>query len=122
MDHTVPDFSILALAASRAEAVSQEDLGMLTLFRDRSAQDPTSSPPADAVGGGADLDDLSSLSDFEWAPSSDVATYRRDQYCPFIILAELALLIEFVDPKGTLPTGANASSSPSTPRPPLTLP
>lgn len=88
VEHQVFDFSIISVAASRAEGLSQEDLCRVVSFREPSdsGDAPVASQSKQANAEREGLDNLSDLSDFEYAPGSDFPAFRRDrcsQTCPW---------------------------------------
>lgn len=70
IEHNVADFSIIAVAAARAEGVSQEDLGQVV------------SNPEDASGSAQrrDTEEASDLSDYEYMPGTNTPAFVRVRY------------------------------------------
>lgn len=80
VEHLVSDFSIMAVAASRAEGVSKEDLDKVVSFPESSSG---SAAPIESHlqtnDGPVDVEDSSDLSDYEYAPGSDTPVFRRNR-------------------------------------------
>lgn len=82
VEHKVSDFSIIAVAASRALDVPRKEIEKVVTF----AQPSSASGAAinhqrsQSSAKREHLDDLSDLSDFEYAPGSDSPAFRRERY------------------------------------------
>lgn len=71
IDHKITDFSIIAVAASRAEGLSPDDLGKVISFPEASSDK--------AQRNDKRVEDSSDLSDYQYPPGSDAPAFIRER-------------------------------------------